>query len=136
MPPKKRKKSKAEGTAQQPYEITSSSDDEDMSVSERLRRLRKKRADNTIAAEILKQDVERLEELERQERAAQAEEEERQRAEREARRRDKDEAGPSSGHKHRRRIRDHSESESVAERVRRRKTDTGSDKILCPIGQI
>ncbi len=133
-PREKSPESEEEEEQEEVHEI--SSDDESLPIAERLRRLRKKKADTTLANAILEQDLERLEELAaEEERAVRAEEERVARAEEERaqRRRDKEEAGPSRARRpsgRRSAIQD-TDDESVAERVqKRRKTDYGKKDCL------
>ena len=105
----------------------SSSDNESLPIAERIRRLRKKKADTTLAAGVIEQDLEHLEELQREEEAKEAARLQREK-EAAAAKRDREEAGPS---RRRKRTIEVSDDESVAERVqRRRKTDTGKEKHL------
>ena len=97
-----------------------STDDENAPIAERLERLRKKRAETTLAAEVLKGDVERLEELYEQEKAA-----ERARAQK---RHHSPSLSPTPGPSRRQADRSPSDTDrdSVAERVqKKRRPDTG-----------
>ncbi len=112
----------------------SSSDDEDAPIAQRLERLRKKRAETTIAAEILKEDVRRLEERLEQEQAEEAQAKMRRRSstssprpgtsrQTQQRRSRSSASSPPPGPS----VED-TDQESVAERVhRKRKNETGED---------